>query len=119
MRKTLLLGLVIILLFCGCGSKEILYKEGKFEGTGKGHHGPIRVVVTTDEYNIKDIEIIEEYEMPELAEIVYEKLPKKVISRNSVDVDVVSGASYTSKGLLEAITNALNKAKIENSQKVN
>lgn len=97
----------------GCGPKQIRYNEGSYEGVGHGHHGPIKVMVITDPYEIKEIKIIEEYEMPELSTIVYNKIPDEVIKRNSAQVDVIAGASYTSEGLIEAIGNGLNKAKVQ------
>lgn len=106
--------IIILVSMCiGSKSKDICYKKGSYEGTGHGHHGQIKVVVTTDEYEIKDIKIVKEYEMPELSKIVYEKIPKRVIKRNSAEVEVVAGASFTSKGLIEAIKNGLDKAIID------
>lgn len=112
MRNTVILFMTVILalLMSGCESNKILYEAGEYEGVGQGHHGPIRVVVTTDEYSILDIKIVEEYEMPELAKIVYDKIPKKVIKTNDAEVDVVAGASYTSHGLIDAIKDGLSKA---------
>lgn len=112
MKRNYILFIIIILtlLIQSCSPKEKIYKAGEFEGAGQGHHGPIRVNVITDEYNIKEITILEEYEMPELAKIVYEKIPAEIIKNNSPDVDVVAGASYTSHGLIEAIKDGLNKA---------
>lgn len=116
MKKVLLI--LIISLICSllisCQSKEVMYTPGEYIGVGEGHHGPIKVKITTDEYSILSIEIIEEYEMPELAVIVYEQIPDKIIKTNSPDVDVVSGASYTSIGLIDAIKDGLSKAKISN-----
>jgi uncharacterized protein with FMN-binding domain len=115
LRKTIILALLMVLAICvtGCGKKEICYLEGTYEGIGQGHHGSIKVLVTTDSYRIKEIEIVEEQEMPGLCEIVYEKIPERVIKANSADVDVVAGASFTSNGLLEAIREGLEKAKIK------
>lgn len=114
MRKTIFILIIIILCtgLLGCRPKKQLYNPGEYVGVGEGHHGPIRVIVTTDEYSIIDILVIEEYEMPELAVIVYDKIPKKVIKTNNANVDVVAGASYTSVGLIEAINDGLNKALI-------
>ncbi|WP_352418614.1 FMN-binding protein [Proteiniborus sp.] len=114
MRKALLFIMVFLITLglTSCQPKKQLYKPGEYIGVGEGHHGPIKVVVTTDEYNILNIEIVEEYEMPELAVIVYEKIPLKVIKNNNVDVEVVAGASYTSIGLIEAIEDGLSKAYI-------
>ncbi len=114
MRKALLLFMFCLLIFglASCQPKEELYEPGEYIGVGEGHHGPIKVVVKTDQYRILNIEIIEEYEMPELAAIVYEKIPNKVIKTNDSDVEVVAGASYTSVGLIEAIKDGLSKATI-------
>ncbi|MTI71931.1 MAG: FMN-binding protein [Firmicutes bacterium] len=95
-----------------CAKDRVLYKKGSYKGTGQGHHGKIKVKVITNKYKIKDIVITDQQEMPGLSDIVYEKIPKRVIDANSADVNVVSGASFTSKGLLEAIKEALSKAKI-------
>lgn len=114
LRKTIILALIIILVIgvTACGKKEVCYVEGTYEGVGQGHHGSIKVLVTTGPYRIKEIEIVEEQEMPGLCEIVYEKIPERVIKANSADVDVVAGASFTSNGLLEAIRKGLEKARI-------
>ena len=39
-----------------------------------------------------------------------EEIPGKIISSQSTSVDVVSGASYTSKGIINAVNDALSKA---------
>ncbi|MFA5524598.1 MAG: FMN-binding protein [Tissierellales bacterium] len=112
MKKALLILMIFLLVFglASCTSKQSLYIPGEYIGVGEGHHGPIKVKITTDEYSILTIQVIEEYEMPELAAIVYKEVPEKVIKSNNADVDVVAGASYTSIGLLYAIKDGLSKA---------
>ncbi len=114
MKRALLILMVFLLVFgtVSCTSKQKLYISGEYIGVGEGHHGPIKVKIITDEYSILSIQVIEEYEMPELAVIVYEEIPKKVIKFNNADVDVVAGASYTSVGLINAINDGLSKAAI-------
>lgn len=87
--------------------KEPLYFAGTYEGTGEGNHGPIIVSVTTDDYRILGIDIIEEYEMPEVSVYVYNEMPEKMIKHNTWNVDVVTGATYTSQGVIKAVQNAL------------
>ncbi|WZL72292.1 FMN-binding protein [Clostridiaceae bacterium 35-E11] len=114
MRKIIILALMILTIgLAACGKKEVRYLEGTYEGVGQGHHGSIKVLVTTDAYRIKKIQIVEEQEMPGICEIVYEKIPERVIKANSTDVDVVAGASFTSNGMLEAIREGLEKAQIK------
>lgn len=115
MKKFVGLALSIILAtgLVACGSKPIIYKEGTYEGNAEGHIGPIKVQIVTDQYVIKNIVILEEQETPVIAEIVYKKLPAKVIKANSPEVEVVAGATYTSNGLIRAIKDGLNKAKVK------
>lgn len=111
--KILVLAILVTIILIACSSKRVTYTEGIYEGTGQGHHGKIVVRVRTGQYQIEEINIIDEQEVPVVSDIVYEKIPPKVIKRNSTDVDVVAGATLTSKGLLEAIEDALEKAKIK------
>ena len=107
---------LIIILALGlvaCGAKPIVYKAGIYQGNAEGHIGPIKVQIVTDQYEIKEVKILEQQETPVLADIVYEKIPLKVIKANSAEVQVVAGATYTSNGLISAIKNGLDKAKAE------
>ncbi len=105
--------MLLILILISCGNREIVYHKGSYEGVGEGYHGPIKVEVVTDEYKIIEIKIIEQQETPVLADIVFEKIPERVIKKNRANVDVVAGATYTSEALLEAIKDALSKAKLK------
>ncbi|GCD10655.1 MULTISPECIES: FMN-binding protein [Clostridium] len=115
MRKLVILALWIVLAtgLVACGSKNVIYKQGTYEGNAEGHIGPIKVKIVTDQYEIKEIVILSQQETPVIAEIVYKKIPPKVIKANSSEVQVVAGATYTSNGLIKAIKDGLNKAKIE------
>lgn len=115
MKKLVGLALTIILAtgLVACGSKPVIYKEGTYEGNSEGHIGPIKVQIVTDQYVIKKIVILEEQETPVIAQIVYEKLPAKVIKANSPEVEVVAGATFTSNGLIRAIKDGLNKSNVK------
>lgn len=111
--KGTILIIILISILISCGPKKMTYKAGTYEGMGQGHHGLIKVEITTDEYEIKEINIIDQQEVPVVSDIVYETIPPEVIKKNSVEVDVVAGATLTSNGLLDAIKDALNKAKVQ------
>ncbi|MDO5531551.1 flavocytochrome c [Sutterella sp.] len=83
------------------------------EGTGIGKHGDVTVAVTFDGNRITDIKIVKEQENPVLAKKVYTDLKALVQETSSVDVDVVSGATFTSKGLLDAVADAAKKAGVK------
>jgi uncharacterized protein with FMN-binding domain len=115
LKKLLGLTLIIVLAMelMACDAKNVIYKAGSYEGNAEGHIGPMKVQIVTDQYEIKEIKILEQQETPVIADIVYEKIPDRIIKANSPEVEVVAGATYTSNGLIKAIKDGLNKAKVE------
>lgn len=80
------------------------------QGTGVGKHGDMTVAVTFDNGRIQSIEIVKEAENPVLAKKVYTDLKAAVIASNSADLDAISGATFSSKGFLDAVKDAAKKA---------
>lgn len=85
--------------------------DGVYEGIANGFGPELTVEVTVKNNKINDIVIIshneknERYFGPPM-----ELIPQYIIENQSVDVDVVSGATYTSIGIMDAVKDALNKA---------
>ena len=100
-------------------SKEInkqagvkLYKDGVFEGSGKGFGGDIVVTVGIKNDEITKVEIIKAgSETPEYIERVKKELLPNIKKKGLENVDVVSGATLSSNGVLDAVDKALMKAK--------
>lgn len=80
------------------------------EGTGVGMHGDVTVAVTFDNGKITDIKVVKQQENPVLSAKVFSELKDNVIATNSADLDVISGATFSSKGLLAAVQDAAKKA---------
>ena len=80
---------------------------GPLTGTANGFGGPITVSVTMDGDKITAVEIVSNSETPEIAGTALEQIPAAIVAANSPDVDVVSGATYTSNGIINAVKNAL------------
>jgi uncharacterized protein with FMN-binding domain len=118
LKRLASLALFIILLpvFAGCREKEVKYIPGSYENAGEGYYSTLHVLVTVDAYEIKSIEILSHEEPQILADIVFEKLPPKIIKKNGTDVDIVSGATYTSRALLDAVRKALEQAEVGNDE---
>lgn len=93
------------------GSK---FKDGVYTGTGTGFNGKITVSVTISGGKITKISVInnEGDDKPYL-----DKASKGVIARilsaQNTKVDAVSGATYSSNGIIEAVEKALKKAVIK------
>lgn len=89
---------------------ETYYEDGTYEGEGKGYGGPNRVSVTLEYDVITDIRVLSHDAEDPAYFSMAEALVQQVVSGQTTDVDAVSGATFSSKGILEAINNALDKA---------
>lgn len=85
------------------------YKDGVYEGTGTGFGGEMKVQVTIREGKIAAIEILENKDGSSYMEKA-SALIDTILSTQSTNVDTVSGASYSSVGIIQAVRNALEKA---------
>ena len=79
------------------------------EGAGLGYRGSITVLVRTDGGNIMEITVVDSIEDRFVGEAAIEELIDIVIQYNTTDVDVVAGATETSRGFLQAVENAIMK----------
>ncbi len=87
------------------------YKDGVYYGTGEGYMGDITVAVVIQDKTIKYI-LITDVEGDDKAYIDRAKaVLNRVISKQKLKVDVVSGATFSSNGILEAIKEAIAEAK--------
>ena len=84
----------------------------EYIGEGKGKGGtPIRVKVTMDGEKIANIEVLEQAETAGISDPAFEKVIADILAKQSTDVDVVSGVTLTSNGIIEAVNNALAQVK--------
>ena len=105
MKKTLITALIATVFAGGAMAAAVTA-----EGTGVGKHGDVTVAVTFDGGKITDIKVVKEQENKVLARGVYTDLKDQVIATNSADLDVISGATFSSKGFLDAVKDAATKA---------
>src|SRR5699024_14200 len=80
---------------------------GSYTGTGEGFGGVIEVEVTVEDGEITNIEVLSHSETDGVSDPAFAEIPTAIIESHSTDVEVVSGATYTSTGLREAVVNAL------------
>lgn len=87
------------------------YKDGVYEGTGKGNNGEIKVKVTVEGGNVVAVELVEHSETDGIYQTAEESVTAQIIKKQTTEVDTVSGATNTSKGIMEAVAQALSTAK--------
>ena len=90
--------------------KDDFVEEGKFQSEAEGYGGKITLKVIIEDNKISDIEIIDHDETESIAEPAFEELKEAVITSQSTDIDIVSGATDTSEAFIEAVEKALQQA---------
>lgn len=103
---------LVFLTACSGGSskKDLNYNPGTYTGVAQGKAGDIQVQVSFEENRIQNIKVLDEKETPEYAGKALKEMPKRITSKQSLDVDVVSGATLTSRGILDAVASCARDA---------
>ncbi len=89
---------------------SVSYKDGVYEGQAEGFDGTVTVKVTIKNGKIKKISNTNT-DTPEFFNKAWKTIKSNVISRQSTSgIDTVSGATFSSNGILGALSQALSKA---------
>ena len=89
---------------------SVNYKDGVYEGQAEGFDGTVTVKVTIKNGKIKKISNTNT-DTPEFFNKAWKTIKSNVISRQSTsEIDTVSGATFSSSGILGALSQALSKA---------
>ncbi len=85
------------------------------EAFGHDKENPVKVTLTIKDKTITKVEVDASHETAGIGSKAADALPEQIVSANSLDVDGVSGATQTSKAIIEAATAALKQAGLEPS----
>lgn len=91
-------------------SGDNYYKDGTYTGSGQGFGGTIEVQVTLKDDEITDIQVTSASGEDSAYLSQGEGVISSIISAQSTDVDTISGATFSSTGILNAVNDALGKA---------
>ncbi len=89
---------------------ENVYKDGSYTGSAQGFGGAITVQVTLKDDEITDIQVTGAPGEDSAYLSQGEGVISSIISAQSTDVDTVSGATFSSTGIINAVVDALGKA---------
>ena len=85
------------------------------EAFGHDKENPVKVTLTIKDKTITKVEVDASHETNGIGSKAAETMPGAIVAANSLDVDGVSGATQTSKAIIEAATAALKQAGLEPS----
>ena len=106
----------------GCTSSGSAAKERSADasiatvGSGMGKHGAIQIEVVSKDGAIERIDVLDSRESAGLGDVCMKKLGKLIVDNQTLNVDVVTGASLSSMAYLTAVAEALDKAGEKSSE---
>lgn len=86
------------------------YKDGSYEGSAKGFGGNVVVKVTVKNDKIEKIDLVDASKEDGSYLASAKGVIKSILDKQSTDVNTVSGATFTSTGIINAVISALEKA---------
>ena len=83
---------------------------GTYTASAKGNNGDVTVEVTVDEQSIVSFTVTDHQETEGIADGALATIPQAIVDQQSLNIDTVSGATYTSNAILEAAADCLQQA---------
>ncbi|MCY3051464.1 FAD-dependent oxidoreductase [Aerococcus urinae] len=90
--------------------ENIQFTPGEYKTKAKGHNSALDMLVTFSESAIKAIEIDQSSESEGLSDKVFEIIPQQIVDFQTLNVDTVSGATISSLGIIEGVSEAVKEA---------
>lgn len=90
--------------------EEFSFKPGTYEVNAIGHGGALPIKVSFSDKKIERIDIDTSAETEGLADVVFVRIPDKIIEGQTLNVDALSGASETSNAVIDGVAKAVKQA---------
>lgn len=90
--------------------EEFSFEPGEYEVSAIGHSGSLPMKVSFSERRIESIKIDTEGETEGIADVVFVRIPDKIIEGQTLNVDALSGASETSNAVIDGVAKAVKLA---------
>lgn len=90
--------------------EEFSFAPGEYEVNAIGHSGNLPMKVSFSEKRIESIHIDTKGETEGIADVVFVRIPDKIIEGQTLNVDALSGASETSNGVIDGVAKAVKLA---------
>lgn len=113
MKKFKSLFLSFFLFVTSLCFSNTLFKPGTYIGSAQGYGGPIKVEVKTSDSKILSLIILEQTETKGISDFALKSLPKEIVENQTLGIDTVAGATFTSNAILEASKNALKSSGVD------
>lgn len=115
MKKWLMILMAALLMTSGCSTTQSQpetgsMKAGTYTATADGYGGKVSVSVTVDSEKIVSVEVGDNTETPGVGGMAIEQLPGQIVETQSIALDGIAGATFTSDAILTAVKDCLQQA---------
>ena len=90
--------------------EEFFFAPGEYEVNAIGHSGKLPMTVSFSEKRIESIKIDTQGETEGIADVVFVRIPDKILEGQTLNVDALSGASETSNAVIDGVAKAVKLA---------
>lgn len=113
--------MIYVLLYCGilslysgeAGSPAVEQNASVYYGKSAGNGGVIRVQVEVQGDELTGITVTEHNETAGVGQLAVDAIPKRMLERQSVAVDGISGCTISSNAIVAAVSDALADAGVK------
>ena len=91
-------------------SIEIRFEPGEYTAYGLGHNGDLPVTVRFSEDRILEISVDSSKESDGIANPAFERIPQMILDGQTLNIDVISGATVSSQAVIDGVANAVDLA---------
>lgn len=100
---SLLFATVMLASLVACGGSGTSYT-----GSAESYGGELTVEVKMDGETITDVKVTKHTDTEGIGSIAVSEIPGAIVAANSTSVDVVTGATITSRAIISAVNSAIN-----------
>ncbi len=94
----------------GINLNTVQTKDGTYVGTGQGMHSEIKAEIVLSNNHLDSVVITQINDTAGICDLAVEQMPDRIVEAQNTQVDAVAGATITSKGIIEAVEDALRQA---------
>lgn len=118
-----MLGLIMVFNIAACSkstkdndaksdttSGTATYQAGTYTAKAEGNNGDVTVEVVFDDHSIVSVTVKEHSETSGLSDAPMERIPQQIVEGQTLAVDVVTGATNSSKAILAAVEDCVKQA---------
>ena len=98
----------------GATDAAVSFTPGTYEATAAGYNGPVTVSVTYTADSIESINIVSSAETAHVGDVAFEIMIPEMLEANGSGVDGVSGATFSTRALRNAVNDTAEQAACSN-----